>query len=139
MSDVSYLDDGQTPRIPIAAPSDYISLLKPRVMSLVVFTALTGLLWLPYILDRIMVQGLSDAVSYPANPKPQSPWAQRLMKAHANAVENLVIFATLVLLLVVTSMAASLYLLPVALALIALWAVAMPAAVRPGGRALRPG
>ena len=47
MSDVSYLDDGQTPRIPIAAPSDYISLLKPRVMSLVVFTALTGLLLAP--------------------------------------------------------------------------------------------
>jgi protoheme IX farnesyltransferase len=47
MSDVSYLDDGQTPRIPVAAPSDYISLLKPRVMSLVVFTALTGLLLAP--------------------------------------------------------------------------------------------
>jgi len=36
-----------------------------------------------------------------ANPsptdKPQSPWAQRLMAAHVNAVENLVIFAPLVL------------------------------------------
>ena len=29
--------------------------------------------------------------------KPQSGWAQRLQKAHVNAVENLVIFATLVL------------------------------------------
>ena len=38
-----------------------------------------------------------DAVGYPDNPKPQSAWAQRLMKAHANAVENLVVFATLVL------------------------------------------
>jgi uncharacterized MAPEG superfamily protein len=37
-------------------------------------------------------------VGYPENPKPQSPWAQRLMKAHANAVENLVVFAPLVLL-----------------------------------------
>jgi uncharacterized MAPEG superfamily protein len=58
---------------------------------------LTGLLWVPYILDRVAVGGLGDAVGYPTNPKPQSPWAQRLMRAHANAVENLVVFATLVL------------------------------------------
>ena len=72
--------------------------MKPELFYLGLVTVLTGLLWLPYILDRIMVQGLTDAVSYPANPKPQSPWAQRLMKAHANAIENLVVFATLVLL-----------------------------------------
>ncbi len=72
--------------------------MKPELFYLGLVTVLTGLLWVPYILDRIMVQGLVDAVSYPANPKPQSPWAQRLMKAHANAVENLVVFATLVLL-----------------------------------------
>lgn len=60
-------------------------------------TAFTGLLWLPYVLDRISVRGLFNAVGYPQNPKPQSAWAQRMMKAHANAVENLVVFATLVL------------------------------------------
>jgi len=47
MSDVSYFDDGQAPQLPVAAPSDYIELLKPRVMSLVVFTALAGLLMAP--------------------------------------------------------------------------------------------
>ncbi len=47
MSDASYLDDDQAPRISIAAPSDYFALLKPRVMSLVVFTALAGLLLAP--------------------------------------------------------------------------------------------
>ena len=61
-------------------------------------TLLTAVLWMPYIVDRILVFGISDAVGYPQQPKPQSPWAQRLMKAHANAVENLVIFAVLVLL-----------------------------------------
>jgi uncharacterized MAPEG superfamily protein len=60
-------------------------------------TVLTGLLWVPYILDRLAVRGVADAVGYPDNPKPQSPWAQRLMKSHANAVENLVVFAALVL------------------------------------------
>jgi len=57
----------------------------------------TGLLWLPYVLDRIVVGGLGEAVGYPEHPKPQSGWAQRLKKAHANAVENLVVFAPLVL------------------------------------------
>ena len=72
--------------------------MKTELLYLALVTALTGLLWVPYILDRLLVRGLMDAVGYPDNPKPQSPWAQRLMKAHANAVENLVVFASLVLL-----------------------------------------
>jgi uncharacterized MAPEG superfamily protein len=59
---------------------------------------LTGLLWVPYILDRIAVRGLAGAMANPSpDDEPHSPWAQRLMNAHKNAVENLVIFATLVL------------------------------------------
>ena len=61
---------------------------------------LTGVLWVPYILDRIMVRGLMGAMANPSrNDKPQSAWAQRLYFAHTNAVENLVIFAPLVLIL----------------------------------------
>ena len=71
--------------------------MKTELVYLVWVTALTGLLWVPYILDRISVWGLSDTVGYPANPKPQSAWATRVMKAHSNAVENLVVFAALVL------------------------------------------
>jgi len=72
--------------------------MKTELLYLALVTALTGLLWVPYILDRLAVRGLLDAVGYPENPKPQSPWAQRLMKAHTNAVENLVVFAPLVVL-----------------------------------------
>lgn len=71
--------------------------MKTELWYLVLVTALTAILWVPYILDRVLVWGLVDAVGYPPNPKPQSPWAQRLMKAHGNAVENLVVFAALVL------------------------------------------
>jgi len=60
-------------------------------------TLLTGLLWVPYILNTVMVRGLLNAVGYPENPKPLAPWAQRLKCAHYNAVENLVVFAPLVL------------------------------------------
>jgi|SRR6185295_8832399 len=72
-------------------------MMKADLVYLTYVSVLTALLWVPYILDRMAVRGLIDTVGYPENPKPQSPWAQRLMKAHANAVENLVVFATLVL------------------------------------------
>ena len=61
---------------------------------------LTGVLWIPYILDRAMVRGFMSAMGNPSpNDKPQSHWAMRLYFAHTNAVENLVIFAPLVLIL----------------------------------------
>jgi len=71
--------------------------MKTELLYLVFTTTLTGLIWIPYILDRIAAWGLTTAVGYPENPKPQSPWARRMMAAHENAVENLVIFAGLVL------------------------------------------
>jgi len=71
--------------------------MKTELLYLVYVTALTGLLWVPYILDRIATWGLMTAVGYPENPPAQSAWARRLMKAHLNAVENLVVFAALVL------------------------------------------
>ena len=71
--------------------------MKTELFYLALVTAFTGLLWVPYILDRVAVRGLASAVGYPENPPPQSAWAQRLMRAHANAVENLVVFAALIL------------------------------------------
>ena len=71
--------------------------MKTEIQYLVYVTALTGLMWVPYVLDRFVTWGIGDTVGYPAQPKPQSPWAERLLKAHRNAVENLVVFAALVL------------------------------------------
>ena len=71
--------------------------MKTELLYLVYVTVLTGLLWVPYILDRIATWGLTAAVGYPDNPPAQSAWARKLMKAHMNAVENLVVFAALVL------------------------------------------
>ncbi|WP_322867809.1 MAPEG family protein [Aquicoccus sp. G2-2] len=57
-----------------------------------------ALAWLPYLLDRIMVRGLIGAMANydPAAP-PQSPWAQRAMRAHRVAVEAFIGFAPLAL------------------------------------------
>src|SRR4029079_8405930 len=59
---------------------------------------LTGILWVPYLIDRCRVRGLMGAMDNPKpNDTPQSAWAMRLYFAHTNAVDNLVIFAPLVL------------------------------------------
>ena len=60
-------------------------------------TLLTALMWVPYILNLIAVRGLSDAVGYPEDPEPLAPWATRMKAAHYNAIENLAVFAVLVL------------------------------------------
>lgn len=61
---------------------------------------LTGLLWVPYMLNRCQVRGLGGAMANPSrNDKPLADWANRLLFAHDNAVENLVVFAPLVLIL----------------------------------------
>ena len=59
---------------------------------------MTGLMWLPYVLDRMAVRGLVPKLMErgPENG-PHSLWAERAIRAHRNAVENLVIFAALVL------------------------------------------
>ena len=67
--------------------------------------ALAAVMWIPYVLNRIAVGGISDAVGYPANPKPLAPWADRLKKAHLNHIENLVPFAALVLVANATGLA----------------------------------
>ncbi|MGK0442560.1 MAG: putative MAPEG superfamily protein [Pseudohongiellaceae bacterium] len=67
---------------------------------LILTVAMTAVLWVPYIINRIIEHGLLPALR---NPKPDEPpkagWANRLMQAHSNAVENLVVFAPLVLIL----------------------------------------
>jgi uncharacterized MAPEG superfamily protein len=61
---------------------------------------LTAIMWLPYTLNRIMVRGVGGAMANPSrNDKPQTEWANRMMFAHDNAVENLIIFAPLVIIL----------------------------------------
>lgn len=71
--------------------------MTSELMSLTWVTTLTAVLWMPYILNQIAVRGLITAVGYPENPKPLSGWATKMKAGHANAIENLAVFATLVL------------------------------------------
>ena len=58
---------------------------------------LTALIWLPYGLEMIVHQGLMAAIGNRDAMREPAAWAARLKRAHANAVENLVVFAALVL------------------------------------------
>jgi uncharacterized MAPEG superfamily protein len=59
---------------------------------------MTCLLWVPYILDRFATRGIMGTFANPSPDLPaQSAWAERLKAAHYNTVENLAVFAPLVL------------------------------------------
>ena len=62
----------------------------PKELYWLTLTALmTGLLWVPYILDRIMVRGTMGALANPSvNDTPQSAWARRMMAAHTHTTST---------------------------------------------------
>jgi uncharacterized MAPEG superfamily protein len=75
-------------------------LLTRELFWLTMTVGLTALMWIPYTINRVQVRGLMGAMANPSrNDAPQSEWANRMMFAHDNAVENLIIFAPLVLIL----------------------------------------
>jgi uncharacterized MAPEG superfamily protein len=71
--------------------------VKPEVFWLAITAMMTGLFFVPYILDRFAVRGIMGTLANPGpGDKPQHDWAIRAQRAHLNAVENLVVFAALV-------------------------------------------
>lgn len=60
---------------------------------------MTALFWVPYVLERMVALGVIGAIK-PVEPEDelkQALWARRAKRAHYNGVENLAVFATLVL------------------------------------------
>lgn len=75
--------------------------LTPELVYLALIATITVLMWAPYMAARILTRGPMRTFQDPNDPSfPADPaWAQRARRAHANAVENLVAFAPLVLIL----------------------------------------
>jgi uncharacterized MAPEG superfamily protein len=64
---------------------------------------MTALIWMPYIVNRLIENSPIPALMNPQpDLRPEAQWAERLMRAHDNAIENLVIFAPLVLVIQMT-------------------------------------
>lgn len=70
----------------------------PELHLLALTVIATLLMWIPYMLARITTRGLMATLNNPQpSYPPDPPWAERARSAHANAIENLVVFAPLVL------------------------------------------
>jgi uncharacterized MAPEG superfamily protein len=74
--------------------------LTPELDVLALVATATLLMWLPYIGARLVTRGPVRAMDNPDPADPPDPaWADRARRAHANAVENLAVFAPLVVIL----------------------------------------
>ena len=67
-------------------------------LSMLVWAAgLTGILWLPYILAIGLQTGIMNQLKYNPLPDDLPAWIERAKAHHRNSVENLVIFAALII------------------------------------------
>lgn len=63
---------------------------------------MTALFWMPYVVNRMLELGVGGTLANPTyGASAKAAWAQRMGQAHTNAVENLAVFAPLVLILAV--------------------------------------
>src|SRR5258708_1974825 len=59
---------------------------------------MTALFWVPYVLNRVVATGLGGTLAGAAPDSGKlAEWAQRRRRAHTNGIENLAIFAPVVL------------------------------------------
>lgn len=73
----------------MAAPS-------PEILYTTLTALFTGLIWVPIIVNRLAEMGPWKALKNPEpDVRPHADWAYRMAHAHRNAVENLVVFAPL--------------------------------------------
>jgi len=69
--------------------------MTTEIYWLVLTIVVTAIFWMPYVLHRIAVRGLLRVIgNLQASDKPHSPWAERALLVHQNAVKNLIIFAS---------------------------------------------
>lgn len=72
--------------------------ISPDLFWLCATCVFTALLWVPYVINRFSELGPPGWNWYPdPDPAPRALWAARAMRAHQNAIENLVVFAPLAL------------------------------------------
>ncbi len=70
--------------------------LSPELSSVAMSAMLTGILWIPIIVNRLLEMGPWKALKNPEpDVRPHANWAYRLACAHRNAIENLAVFAPL--------------------------------------------
>jgi uncharacterized MAPEG superfamily protein len=78
--------------------------LSPELFWLILTILMTSLFWIPYIINRMLELGIFNALwdRFGLTDTNQD-WARRMMQAHDNAIENLILFAPLVILIQITA------------------------------------
>ncbi|MET1414950.1 MAPEG family protein [Roseibium sp. HPY-6] len=70
----------------------------PELAWLIAISIFTAALWMPYVLESFVRRGIFATMGNPSQDDPPMPaWAERAKRAHLNAIENLVVFAAVVL------------------------------------------
>ena len=78
--------------------------LSPELFWLVLTLLMTSLFWIPYIINRMLELGILTALwDRFGVTDTKKDWARRMMQAHTNAIENLILFAPLVILIQITA------------------------------------
>ncbi len=71
-------------------------------------TLLTGVLWIPVVIGYVSSRGPLKPIDYKIAPtSPLPDWVNRANRAHMNAVENLALFASIVLIAKVVGVSTS--------------------------------
>lgn len=71
--------------------------MTPELQYLVWVSILTLLIRAAWMADKVMVRGLGKVTGFPSDSEPLSAWGTRAWIAHEDAIQNLVIFALLIL------------------------------------------
>ena len=70
--------------------------LSPELFYATLTALFTAVIWMPIIVNRLAEMGPWKALKNPEpDVRPHADWAYRLANAHRNAIENLVVFAPL--------------------------------------------
>jgi uncharacterized MAPEG superfamily protein len=73
--------------------------ISPELTYTALTALFTGLIWIPVIANRLREMGTWNALKNPQpDVRPHADWAYRAGHAHRNAIENLVVFAPLAIL-----------------------------------------
>jgi len=82
--------------------------MTPELTWLTATALITGLMWVPYILSLLGQLGVTTALTDGNHESGlDTLWARRAKRAHANAIENLVVFAPLAIAVHVTGMSSA--------------------------------
>ena len=90
--------------------NDVVELKQDQIMTvefayLAAATLLTLIIRAAWMLNKVQVRGLGVVVGYPKESKPLSEWGHRLWVAHEDAIQSLVTFAILVIIVEISKLA----------------------------------